>query len=447
MNTLELKLSFEEIQPIIDEVYFEAQRSISLPGFRKGKVPMHMIKKMYGKSLDAEANLEIVNQFFPKVAEEDNLVLIDKPILKDVQKNDDGMTYIISFQTVPQYEIKGYKDLEIYEPVYVVKPEDIDEELNAIALENANRTQANQIESFDYIAYVGIENANEEHDHNHHSDHHHHEHRTIYLGDKNYKLEFREMFLNRSIGETFEYNEGDNKFKVVIENIEKVELPQIDDEFVKKVTHNKFDNLGDFRQQLELDIQDYWDEKSRREIENQIVDHLILNNPEIVPPDAIINHSLNFLVEDFKRKNNIHEKDKQYDQYLQQSLYPYAVNMAKWSIIRDQIAKDESIVLEEYDYDLWLEKNQRFFPTTGLNNDDIKEYIKKDENLKNTLLQNKVIDFILGYATTNEISFEDYYNKMKLKNVATDTSSNENDSNDNPSENDNLNQDEEKKEE
>jgi len=423
LNTLELTLSKSEVQPVLDEAYAEAQRSISLPGFRKGKVPLDMIKKMYGKAIEAEANLDIVNRFFPQIVEEDNLKLIDTPSLKDVQRTDEGYKFIIGFQTAPHFEVSGYKDFEIYEPIYVVKPEDVDNELNVQAQELAKRTPANEVESYNYHVYYGIEEIKEgeedihQHDENQeeHNHHHHHDHQDIFLGDDRVKSEFKELFLNRKVGDELIFSEGDKQFKIVIERIEKVELPDIDDEFAKLASQNKFDNLADYRQHLELALQDYWDNKSRQEIENQIIDHLILSNPEIIPPDKMVETALENIIENLKQQYRIPKENKQYDQFFRESYYTHAVNLAKWTMIKDKLIEVENIKLEDYDINDWIEKNRQYLDQFNMTDEQLRSIIETNENLKGEILQKKLIDILLGFATTNEISFEDYYKKRQIE--------------------------------
>lgn len=421
LNTLELTLTNSEVQPVIDEAYAEAQRSISLPGFRKGKVPLHMIKKMYGKAIEAEANLDIVNRYFPQIAEEDNLKLINTPSLKDVQKTDEGYKFIISFQTLPNFEVSGYKEFEIYEPIYVVKPEDVDNELNIQALELAKRTPANEVESYSYHVHYGIEEIKEGQEETHYHEekdeehnHHHHDHQNIYLGDDRIKSEFKEMFLNRKVGDEFIFSEGNKQFKILIEKIEKVELPELNDEFAKLASNNKFDNLADYRQHLELVLQDYWDNKSRQEIENQIIDHLILSNPEIIPPDKMVEAAMENIIENLKSQYRIPKDNKQYDKFFRDSYYTHAVNLAKWTMIKDKIIEVENIKLEDYDINDWIERNRQYLEQFNMTDEQLHNIIETNDNLKDEILNKKLIDILLGFATTNELSFEDYYKKREI---------------------------------
>jgi len=418
INTLELILTQEEIQPVYDEAYQEAQKSIELKGFRKGKVPMAMIKKMYGKAIESEANIDVVNKYFPQVMDEAKIKLIDSPALKDIQKVENGIKFVLEFQTVPNFEINNYQEFEIQEPVYVVKEDDVERELDSIAYELAEKEDATSIDSYNYHVYYALEDPNQpEHQHDEHDEHehhhHNHEHQDMFLGNAQIKTELRDAFLNRSVGESFIFSEKGKDYKIIVEKVQKINLPEINDEFAKKASNDKFDNLSDYRQDLEIKIQDYWDNKSRQEMENQIVDHLILNNPQIVPPEKVVEVALENLVKNAKLQYKIPEKDTQFDMYLNESYKTHAINLAKWNIIKDKLIEKEKIELEDYDYDDWLEKNKQFFQQYGLTDQQIREYINTNENVQGEILQKKIIDYLMGFATTNEISFDEYYEKRR----------------------------------
>ncbi len=414
INTLELILTQEEIQPVYDEAYQEAQKSIDLKGFRKGKVPMAMIKKMYGKAIESEANIEVVNKYFPLVMDEAKIKLIDSPALKDIQPVENGIKFLLEFQTVPNFEINNYQEFEIQEPVYVAKEDDVEKELDSIAYELAEKEDATSIDSYNYHVYYALEDPNQEpHQHDEKDEHGHHEHNhkhnDMFLGNTQINTNLRDAFLNHSVGESFIFSEKDKEYKIIIENVQKINLPEINDEFAKKASEEKFDNLSDYRQDLEMKIQDYWDNKSRQEMENQIVDHLIINNPQIVPPEKVVEVALENLVKNAKVQYKISEKDTQFDIYLNESYKSHAINLAKWNIIKDKLIEKEKLELEDYDYDDWLEKNKQHFQQYGLTDHQIREYINTNENVQAEILQKKLIDYLMGFATTNEISFDEFY--------------------------------------
>lgn len=421
VNTLEIFLSNAEILPFIDEGYRKIQHNVNIPGFRKGKVPRHMMEKMYGKAVENDANIDIVNEYFPKIAKEENIMLIDNPNLKDIQKTDDGVRYIIEFQTVPEFEISDYKTIELYEPQHVVTSDEVEVELEELSLKHAEYEDAESVDSHDFVVHLGVEVVNpeaEDHDHDHdHEGHHHHEHQSVYLRDQRVDSEFRNLFLNRKKGEDFIHTgttqAGEFQYRYIIEGVQRVNPKPIDDELASLESNNQFTNLDDFRRDLEFRLQDYWDDKTRNEMENQIMDKITRDNSHIIVPASLKESALLSLIDNMKQQYKIKKDDKQFDDMLRSQYDKVAENYARWDMIKNKITKDESIEVEEYDIDDWIAKVKKAFP--AYEDAMLRNLINQDENVKNQILSKKVFDFILGFATTNETTFEDFYKQRQME--------------------------------
>jgi trigger factor len=421
VNTLEIFLSNAEILPFIDEGYRKIQHNVNIPGFRKGKVPRHMMEKMYGKAVENDANIDIVNEYFPKIAKEENIMLIDNPNLKDIQKTDDGVRYIIEFQTVPEFEISDYKTIELYEPQHVVTSDEVEVELEELSLKHAEYEDAESVDSHDFVVHLGVEVVNpeaEDHDHDHdHEGHHHHEHQSVYLRDQRVDSEFRNLFLNRKKGEDFIHTgttqAGEFQYRYIIEGVQRVNPKPIDDELASLESNNQFTNLDDFRRDLEFRLQDYWDDKTRNEMENQIMDKITRDNSHIIVPASLKESALLSLIDNMKQQYKIKKDDTQFDDMLRSQYDKVAENYARWDMIKNKITKDESIEVEDYDIDDWIAKVKKAFP--AYEDAMLRNLINQDENVKNQILSKKVFDFILGFATTNETTFEDFYKQRQME--------------------------------
>lgn len=423
INTLEIFLTNAEIRPFIDEGYSKLQQNVNIPGFRKGKVPRHMMEKMYGKVVENDANIDIVNEYFPKIAKDENFLLIDNPNLKDIQKSNDGIRYIIEFHTVPEFELNDYKSIELYEPQHIVTSEEIEAELEEVALKHAEYEDSDSVDSLDFVVHLGIEMVKEEgeeeiHEHDHdHEDHHHHEHQSLYLRDQRIDSELRNAFLNRRTGESFNHTTtsqaGEYEYKYIIEGIQRVNPKPIDDALAAVESNNQFTNLEDFRRDLEFRLQDYWDDKTRTEMENQIMDKLTRDNAHIQVPETLKENALLSLIDNMKQQYKVKKEDTQFDALLRTQYDKVAENYARWDMIKNKITKDESIEIEDYDIDDWIQKVKKAFP--AYQDEMLRNLINQDENIKNQILSKKVFDFILGFTTTNETTFEDFYKQRQME--------------------------------
>ncbi|HEX9252267.1 MAG TPA: trigger factor family protein, partial [Ignavibacteriaceae bacterium] len=114
---VEIKLQYDEIQKEIEEEVRKQSKKIQIPGFRKGKVPASMLKKMYGDALEYEASEKIANSFFWKVAEENQLKPIGQPTMTDLKfEPEKELLFKVKYETIPVLNVKDYKAISFDVP-------------------------------------------------------------------------------------------------------------------------------------------------------------------------------------------------------------------------------------------------------------------------------------------------------------------------------------------
>ena len=129
---LTITLTTDELQPHYEKAYKAMQPKVNLEGFRKGRVPISMIKKMYGKGIEADADQDLINDLFRNYTQEENIQVLGTPTLKNLDKDDKGIKYIIEFETLPTITLKDYKGVAIDEPVHTVTDQEVQDELEYI---------------------------------------------------------------------------------------------------------------------------------------------------------------------------------------------------------------------------------------------------------------------------------------------------------------------------
>lgn len=423
-NRLELFLTNEEVKPFYDKAYSDAQKNLKIPGFRPGHIPQNLIKNMYGKSIEADTNIEIVNDYFPRIATEESLVLLSNPNLLDIQKSDEGIKYIIAYQTIPDFQIKNYQDdITIYEPVHIVQNDEIENRLDELAFNFAEREPAEIAESYNYLIKFNItthhhHEIEDEHDHDHDHDHDHTETNTdeVYLNHPHIDPEFRDIFLNRKVGEKFTFTpekDPEHTYEIEILEINQVIPPAIDDEFAKKVSQNKFDTLEELRNDIALELQDNWDEEARIEMHEQLRERLIKDNWDVFIPEQLMEFSQLDYLKAVKKQYNIPEKETSLDTTLLQYAGDAPKKIALWELLRSKLYKLENVEVEDSDIEIFVEKQNKYFQ--GMSTDAAIDLIKKNEDILARLKEQKLFDILLGYATTEEISFEDYAAKKEMQ--------------------------------
>ena len=421
-NQLELFLSNEEIKPFLDKAYSQAQKNLKIPGFRPGHIPVNLIKNMYGKAIEADTNIEIVNDYFPRIAAEENLILLSNPNLLDIQKTDEGIKYIIGYQTIPDFKIKDYKEnLTVYEPVHIVKNEEIENRLDEMAFTLAERQPQDVIESYSYSVKFNITTQhhhenNEEGNDNQEDEHTETSSDEIYLNAPGLEQEFKDMFLNRKKGEKFIYspsNDPHHTYEIEITEITQIIPPAIDDEFARRVSQNKYDTLEELRNNIELELQDSWDEEAQNEMYEQIRERLIQDNWDLVIPAQLMEYAQQDFLKAIKKRYNIPQNDTSIDATLLQYAGDSPKKIALWELIKSKLYKLESVEVEDSDIEVFIEKQKRYFQ--NLSSDAAMDLVKKNEELMARIKEQKLFEILLGYATTEEISFEDYATKKEIQ--------------------------------
>lgn len=122
-----------DVQPKLNEAYEKLKKDIKIKGFRRGKVPHSVIVKNYKPQVEAEVGEKLVQGTYFDAIEKEGLDPVVHPDITSVKYNDDGsFTYVASVDTKPQFELAGYKGIEVEKPAMTVSEDEIETQLKAI---------------------------------------------------------------------------------------------------------------------------------------------------------------------------------------------------------------------------------------------------------------------------------------------------------------------------
>jgi len=404
---LTISLTTEELQPHYEKAYKEMQPKVNLEGFRKGKVPMKMIKKMYGPGIEADTDQNLVNDLFRNYTQEENVQVLGSPVLKDIDKTEEKITYVVEFETLPTVTLKDYKGIPIDEPVHTVTDQEVEDELEYILAQNGELDETEEVTDEQHV--VKVEMAEILSDDGELSEPNETE---VYLADKNILPELKEELLNTKVGDSFDYSPTaedanpaikDKNFKVTVVGIKKLTPAELNDEFVEKITNGRITKAEELKDEINFNLQDEWDKKTRELVETQIVNNLVDTN-EIPAPEQLVNQVVGQMLQDVKQRfeNNPEIAGKD-DETLKEELRPNAEKSVKWELARNQIIENEGIELEDYDIDPIVEKEAKRY---GQDPEQMKQILAQNPNFLTKILSKKVLDFVLDFAIINEVDYE-----------------------------------------
>lgn len=408
---IHIHIENEELLPYFDKAYKEYAAKVELKGFRKGKAPMHLVKNMFGESIEYNSLDTVASDIFRAAANEREIRPIGDPVLTDIDyKRGQFLTFKVKFEIRPEFELKKYKGLNFDKLVHKVDDKEIDEEILRLRKSHSTTAETTEAEDEEHIVTADIQQIDEtgnpligKKDAD----------TRIYLASETIYAEMKEALLKSKTGDvkrvTLE-REHDGKKEVdiidiTVKKIEKVIIPPFDDDLVKKISKNKVTSTGEFIGQLRLDIENYWHEQSDRKLADTVMSEIVRHH-EFTVPESLVRSILDSFIDDLK--NRYPEKklppDFKEEEYREKNR-SYAVFQARWFLIREKILKTENIGFEENDMVALAEIES---PRYNIGKERLIEFYKNSKSVQERILSDKLMSFLKNNSKITEKSTEDF---------------------------------------
>ncbi len=407
---VEIKLSYDEIKESIQNEVKKQTKNIQVPGFRKGKVPLHILKKMFGDALEYEAADKVATDYFWKVADEKNLKPIGKPAMTKLDfEPEKHLTFTVKYETIPDITVKDYKDIEIEVPEFIVTDEEVQKEIEYILKANQITEETNQIgEDRNYFIEVEISRTDESGNILPDSKP---EKLTIDLTNEQVHPQILENSRGKKVNETFTFHFTDERkqlnnegvedqisenyyYSAKILSIKKIILPELNDELVKKVTKDRLTDVNSFKEEIKKDLQKYYDQRVEELTRSKLLSEIIKKN-DFIPPQSLVNNVLEEYLkseENYSKQNRIPFNKEE----ARKRLIRNAENEVKWYLIKEQIQKIENISLSEDELKQFAQKEAE---QTGLPVEKLLNYYKASNQIER-IIDDKLFEYL---KTNNKI--------------------------------------------
>ncbi|MEP0862734.1 MAG: trigger factor [Ignavibacterium sp.] len=401
---VEIKLSYDEIKESIENEIKKQTKNLQVPGFRKGKVPRNILKKMFGDALEYEAADKVATEFFWKVADEKDLRPIGKPAMTSLDfEPEKHLTFKVKYETLPEINVQNYKDIEIEVPDFVVTDEEVQKEIEYILKANQTLIDADEVgDDRNYHIEVEINRTDEQGNILPDTKP---EKLTIDLTNEQIHPQIIENSRGKKVGESFTFQFADQRkqtnsdgveedvtdnyyYTAKILSIKKVQLPELNEELVKKVTKDRLSDVEAFKDEIKKDIQKYYDQRVEEITRTKLLSEIIKNN-DFTPPQTLVNNVLEEYLkseENYAKQNKISFNKEEARNRLRKS----AENEVKWYLIKEQIQKVENISVTE---DELKEFAQKEAEQTGLSVDKLMNYYKASNQVER-IIDEKLFEFL-----------------------------------------------------
>ena len=399
-----ISLTNAELKPHYEKAYVEAQAGIEMKGFRKGKVPIALVKQHYGRQIEADALENIADASFREFITADQVHVIGNPALTDIAKSSDGVEFTVRYEVVPSFELGDYRGLVVNRPMKNVTDTDIEAEIDRLRLRAASFAPAEQAVDAMHIATFSMseldaetsmpilgKEAREE---------------RVFLDDDNVDMHLRNSLMNTKIGDSFSYvaetqdeSAVPPSFRVTVTDIQQVVPAEFTNDFVEQITGGKFKTTEELRNDIATQLQTYYTNAGREQVENQIVDQLVQAH-SFEAPHALVHSVMHQMFEDFKRRNEGApgiEKLTAHD--LEDQLKPSAERIVRWELIREKVIDAEQLEITDADYAAAAERY-------GMTEDQLRMLVRQNPNVLTQLLAEKALDTLIDYAIINDVNVD-----------------------------------------
>ncbi len=414
MAKLTIEVAAETFESAIEKAYNKNKSKMSVPGFRKGKVPRQMLEKVYGAGIffDDAAN-EVIPEAYEKAAIESELDIVSQPTI-DVVQIEKGKSFIFTAEVAlkPEIELGKYKGIEVEKVAAEVTEEEINAELDKAREQNSRivpvtdrAVEDTDVAVIDYEGFVdgvAFEGGKGE-------DH------SLTIGSHSFIDTFEEQLIGKNIGDevevnvTFpeEYHAEELKgkaavFKVAIKEIKKKEMPELDDEFAQDVS--EFDTIEEYTADVKAKLLEAKEKQAKMEVENKLIE-AIVEDSKMDIPEAMITSQTRQMADDFARR--IQSQGLTLEQYFQftgltiekllEDMKPQALKRIQSRLVLEAIVNAENIEATEEDVEKELESMSKAYQ---MEVEKLKELVGENEmkSLKMDLQVQKAVDFVVAAA-------------------------------------------------
>ena len=411
---LTIEVPAEKFEEAVQHSYNKNKGKFNIPGFRKGKAPFNMIKKMYGVGVFYEDAVdEVIDASYPDAAKESGLEIVSRPSIS-IEEIEEGKAFVYTAVVAvkPEVTLGEYKGVEVQKTKSEVTEEDIETEIKRareknsrlITVEDRGIEDGDQV-TIDFDGSVDgkrFEGGKAE-------DY------PLTIGSHTFIDNFEEQLIGKTTGEECEVNvtfpaeyhveELKNKpavFKVKVKEIQRKELPEANDDFASEVSD--FDTMEEYKKDLTEKLQAEKIEAAKTADEDKVVDKVI-ENATMEIPDQMVEEQVNGMVNDYARR--LESQGISFKQYVEitgmtaekigEQMKPQAIKRIQTRLVLEAVVKAENIQADDAAVEEQFDKMAEDFK---MDKEQIKGMFGEEQmaQLKEDLAVQKAIDFLVAEA-------------------------------------------------
>jgi len=420
-NKMQIDVTVEEaeVAQALHGAYKKVVSKVNMPGFRKGKVPMHILEARYGAEVLHEDALDLL---LPKVYAEVLTQAKVKPIARpevEVLHFARGENAQVKFvlELLPEVNVQEYKGVVVSKPAISVSEEQVENELKKLAERHARLVdmpqatlEAGDTAEIDYLGTVdGVPFAGGQA-----------ERQRLEIGSGKFIPGFEEQLVGMTCGEsrdisvTFpaEYHSDElagraANFAIVLHDIKRKVLPSLDDDFAREISEH--DTLDELRAETRSKLESVAENNAKKRLENEVVAKIV-ESVDLTPPKVLVEEEMDSMLEDMSASLSRSKlKLEQYLEYLgktkealREEFRDSATNRVKTRLVIDRVGELEGISTEEGEVEAYLAAMGQ---SSGKSAAEVEQILRQNgqfEAVPASIVTGKTIDYLVSVSVAKE---------------------------------------------
>lgn len=415
MAKLTIEAPAEAVEKAIQEAYKKNKNKISIPGFRKGKVPRQMIEKVYGAEVFYEdaANI-LIPQEYDKALEECGETIVSRPEI-DVVQMEKGKPFIFTAEVAlkPEVKLGKYKGVEVEKAETAVSDEEVTAEIDKErerngriisvedrAVKDGDMTVIDFEGFVDGVAFDG--GKGEDH--------------PLTIGSGSFIPGFEEQLVGAELGKEVEVNvtfpedyQAEDlagkaaMFKCTVKEIKEKELPELDDEFASEVS--EFETVDEYKEDVKKKLSEQKEAEAKRKKEDAVIEAIIAD-ADMEIPEPMVDLQTRNMAEDYARR--LSQQGLSLEQYFQftgltaekflEQMKPNALKRIQSRLVLEAVAASENLAASDEDYEKELENMAGMYQ---MEVDKLKEIMGEGEEkqIREDIAIQKAVEFVTEQAS------------------------------------------------
>ncbi len=427
-RTLEIEAPAEDVDKRLNDAYRKYSKTLNLPGFRKGKIPLSVIKRQFGPAIQGEVVQEMVEEFYREASEAEGIQPVSQASIDDINfEEGQPLVFKASVDVRPEITVETYKGLKVTRPVFAVEDEHVDGRLRYMQEESATEQVVERAADLDDVVFADVEELDEG---GSPVADHRSEDQSIRLfkteDDKPTDLaeqlmgisagESREIKITRPVQDEHDHEDCDHDhddhedhdegpkeetvmFRVTAKEIRERELPELDDELAQDV--GGVETLDELKTQIRDEMEAQYEQVIRQRVEENLMDALIEENPFEIP-DSMVENYLDGMIESYKQEQAGHDQDIDEDA-LREEGRDQAERGVKRFLLLEAVADQENIEVTDDDLDKHLEEMSQRHNIEGPRLRQILSRTEQLDQIESEIKTEKTFDFLIDNADVEDV--------------------------------------------